>query len=411
MFKKTRLRIVGLIMIIATVVIVLMLSIIFYANSRNSFERSIGLLESYMDERGDGFGSAFEMPPEPLNRPQNPKEKHDKMLRLSTFYSVNYDLTGNAIKINYGDGKLYTEQDILAIANNILKAGNVQGKYNQMPFLVRQDSFGIVVAMIDNTMEQDNFDKLFSNSIVVGILAWLVILFLAWYFSKRIVYPLEQNDKKQKQFISDAGHELKTPISVISANADLLAMEVGENQWLSNIQYENERMGDLVKQLLELMRAENMQSVKETLDFSHLVSGGVLPFEGVAFEQGLSIQADIEENITVDGNQSQLSQLISILLDNAISHGKNGKEIAIKLSSTKSQAVLSVVNNAPPISDEERHRLFERFYRADEARTEESGHYGLGLAIAKAIAVAHNGKLEVSCYDGLVEFRFAVAKK
>lgn len=435
MFKKTRLRIFGLIMAVATVIITLMLSIIYIANVRYSFERGISLLESYMENNGPrpDTGSAPNAPvaPDASDVPdrhgQRPgmRDTHNRMFSLSTFYSVFYNQSGEAIMIDCDGGVLYSEQEILQIADSILSGGKTSGIYSKMPFLVKSGVGGTIVALIDNTMETDNSSRLFIYSCLVGIAGWIVILILAWSFSKKIVNPLEQNDKKQKQFISDAGHELKTPISVISANAELLAAELGENKWLANIQYENERMGDLVKQLLELVRAENMEQSREQLDFSRLVAGGTLPFESVAFENGFTLHTDIEEGIVVDGNRNQLSQLVSILVDNALSHGESSHgesshgesshgerkgSVDIKLSSAKHQAILSVTNPGQPIPEEERDRLFERFYRADEARTEEEGHYGLGLAIAKAVVTAHGGKIELNCYDGLVEFKVILPK-
>lgn len=405
MFKKTRLRILALIMAIATVIITLMLSVIYIANSYYSFERGISLLESYMENNGKFFHPDFEFAPDRLGMRPGIRDNHNKMFRLSTFYSVFYNQDGNVVKIDSNGGVLYSEQEILEIADGILSGGKERGVYSKMPFLVKSGNGGTIVALIDNTMESDNSGRLFEYSLLVGITGWGIILFLAWFFSKKIVSPLEESDRKQKQFISDAGHELKTPVSVISANADLLSAEIGDNKWLANIQYENERMGNLVKQLLELVRAENMQQAKQLLDFSRLVSGGTLPFESVAFESGLTLTSEIEDGIFVNGNQSQLSQLISILIDNAISHSDCGKEVFVKLHSSKHHAVLSVINSGQPIPDDVRARLFERFYRVDEARTDDVGHYGLGLAIAKAVVTAHGGKIELNCFDGLIEFK------
>lgn len=422
MFKKTKLRILTLIMTIATIIITLMLVVIYIFNSNKSFERSISLLESYIDE------SMFEFHPDnvelseterfPNKEEPSPdqdfrmgaKEKHNKMFRLSTFYSVLFDNQGNVVKVNSNNGNLYTEQEIIDVASSILQKQKECGKYKGMPFLVRKVKEGTFVALIDNTMEDDNFDRLFKNFLLVGSSTWFVVLILSLVFTNKIVRPLEQNDIRQKQFISDAGHELKTPISVISTNADLLSMEIGDNKWLANIQYENERMGELVKQLLDLMRAENAKQTKEHLDFSRLVSGGTLPFESVAFENGCTLNLNVEEHIMVEGNQNQLSQLISILIDNAICHSSKNGDIVVKLYSDKNHAVFSVVNPGEPIPNEVRTRLFERFYKEDEARTEDAGHYGLGLAIAKAIATAHNGRIELECYDGLVEFKFIMSK-
>ena len=410
MFKKTRLRILALIMAVATVIITLMLSVIYIANANYSFERGISLLESYMDNNGNTPRPDPGFAPDRQGQRPGMKDDHNKMFRLSTFYSVFYNQSREVVRVDCDGGVLYSEQEILEIADSILAGGKTRGIHSKMPFLVKNDAGGTIVALIDNTIEMDNSGKLFTYSFLTGVSGWVLILVLAWFFSRKIVNPLEENDRKQKQFISDAGHELKTPISVISANAELLSAELGENKWLANIQYENERMGELVKQLLELVRAENMQQAKERLDFSRLVSGGSLPFESVAFENGLSLNTEIEDGIYVDGNRNQLSQLVSILIDNAISHGNQGKAVSVKLSSVKHQAVLSVMNAGQPIPEEVKGRLFERFYRVDEARGDDAGHYGLGLAIAKAIVTAHGGKIEFNCFDGFVEFKVILPK-
>ena len=214
---------------------------------------------------------------------------------------------------------------------------------------------------------------------------------------------MEENYKRQKQFVSDAGHELKTPVAVVNANVELLSREIGENQWLSNIQYENERMSGLISQLLELARTENVKVPMETLDFSHLVLGEALPFETVAYENGLQLETDIAEGILLCGNDLQLKQLASILIDNAIRHSANGKAVVLRLRKEKNHAVFSVVNDGEQIPPEQQKHLFDRFYRGDESRTDDR-HYGLGLAIAKAIAGSHHGTIQVLCARGKVEF-------
>ena len=157
-------------------------------------------------------------------------------------------------------------------------------------------------------------------------------------------------------------------------------------------------------QLLELARTENVAPQFENLDLSRLVYGETLPFETVAYESGLCLTSDIEEGIHVYGNSVQLKQLTSILLDNAIRHSSDGKEILIRLYKEKASAVLSVVNYGQEIPTDQRQYLFERFYRTDAARAGDVNNYGLGLAIAKAIVDAHKGSIGVLCYDGKVEF-------
>lgn len=170
-------------------------------------------------------------------------------------------------------------------------------------------------------------------------------------------------------------------------------------------------MGDLVTQLLDLSRAENAKIQMEELDLSRLVTGEALPFESVAFERGMSIRSDIDDSITLQGNRTQLSQLVSILLDNAIRHADGGNEIGLSLRRHGRYAVFAVENSGKEIPQEQQARLFERFYRLNEVRNSEGNHYGLGLAIAKAISEAHGGSIAVACRDGKVVFTVSLPLK
>ena len=241
------------------------------------------------------------------------------------------------------------------------------------------------------------------NVFIVGGASIVVLFFISVFLAERIIRPLEENDTRQKQFISNASHELKTPISVIGVNAEILSRELSQNEWLSNIQYENNRMGELVEQLLELSSAENKEVSMEELDFSYVVTGEALAFETLAFERGTTLQSTIEEEITLTGNQNQLTQVVAVLLDNALRH-TTGNYIDLTLQKRAHNAVLSVTNDGKEIPPEKLEHLFDRFYRVDEARNSEDHHYGLGLSIAKAIVEKHGGSINVSCSGGKVTF-------
>lgn len=335
---------------------------------------------------------------------------NDHSFQLSTFYSVAISHDGRILATDIGDRKVYDESTLEQYAEKILKSGKERGTKGSLVYLVVPKNGYTLVAFMDNAVIQESMTTLFRYTLVFGSVALASLFFLAIYLAGRIVDPLEKNYVKQKQFISDAGHELKTPVTVVSANAEMLQREIGENRWLSNIQYENERMGSLVCQLLELARAEDAVPQTAPLDFSRLVAGGVLPFESVAFEKGLVLSTKITEHITVNGNGDQLGQLVSILVDNAIRHGQSGKEVEVILNESRNHAVLSVINDGEPIAHDKKEHLFERFYRADEARSGDGEHYGLGLAIAKAVVTAHNGKIDVSCHDGKVCFTARLPK-
>jgi signal transduction histidine kinase len=293
-----------------------------------------------------------------------------------------------------------------------MTGGKRRGISGRMIYRIASDesSGRSYVAMMDNTLIDGSMKTLIMNTVVFGAAAMIILFFVSLKASKEIMKPVEDTYQKQKQFISDAGHELKTPISTVSANAEILQREIGNNRWLDNILYENRRMKELVTGLLDLSRTENMETVHTDVDLSRIVTGGILPFDSVAFERGLLLESEIEQDIHVEGDPNQLGQLVATLLDNAVSHAEktqNANESAGKILVTLHEedkcAVLKVSNPGKEIPAEERKRIFERFYRTDSSR-ELNGHYGLGLAIAKAVATAHDGEISVECAEGITTF-------
>lgn len=409
MFKKSRKKIVAAIMSILTLLWVGTLCVIYISSYFEVATTNREMLkehaEQYMLEKP--MGGAFD-PMKPF--PDRGPHFDTNQFKLSTFYSVAISYDNKVIEIRNDDAAVYTDAELESAARQVLKKSDTNGVIDNLVYYRMDKGDYTLVSFMDNTIIRESMNTLFRYTLIFGGVAIAILFFLAVYLAKRIVDPLEESYQKQKQFISDAGHELKTPVSVVSANAELLSREIGDNQWLANIQYENERMGKLVGQLLELARTENVTPQMEYLDLSRLVAGGVLPFESVAFENGLTLNSQIADGIISLGNSTQLSQLVSILVDNAIRHSQNGKEVFISLTHTRSNAVFSVINDGEPIPQEQMTQLFERFYRADEARNGEDKHYGLGLAIAKAIVEAHHGKIEASCYDGKVCFTVQVPK-
>ncbi len=421
MFKRSRKRIVTAIMSILALLFLGTLGVIYATSYHELAARNASMLERHarryeLIDHMDTFHSVPDEPREPPSEEpffeyklEKPFEE-SRSFELSTFYSVALTDDGVVLATDTGDRELYDEKTLEDYALDILRSGSKQGTKGDLAYRVETKNGYLLVAFIDNTIMRQSMTTLLRNTCLFGSAAMIVLFFSAVFLAGRIVKPLEESDRKQKQFISDAGHELKTPISVVNANAELLGRELGENRWLSNIRYENERMGCLVAQLLELTRAEQTEPRLERIDLSRLVAGGVLPFESVAYEKGLRIETQLAEGVTVMGSPTQLSQLVAILTDNAISHSHGGREITVRLTENRGCALLTVANAGEPIPTEQAQRLFERFYRIDEARTGDDRHYGLGLSIAKAVVQAHKGTIEVRCHDGLVEFRASIAK-
>ncbi|MCD7982405.1 MAG: ATP-binding protein [Clostridiales bacterium] len=345
--------------------------------------------------------------------PDSPPDEEDSLpestpaFRLSTFYTVAVSDDGEILatentNISYSDAAL---EEIAVEIINSSKWRGVKG--NLIYYIMRKDGYTLA-AFMDNTIMQESITTLVRYTLIFGAIAIVLIFFIAILLARKIVSPLEESYQKQKQFISDAGHELKTPIAVVDANAELLSREIGENVWLSNIRYENDRMGSLIQQLLALTHTENTTPPMERMNFSRAVGGEALPFESIAYEKNLRFTCDISNDVYVRGNSIQIKQLTAILLDNALHHCTEKGEIALAVNSEHGSAILSVTNDGQEIPAEHADKIFERFYRVDAARSGEEKRYGLGLAIAKAIVTTHHGSIRVQCGDGKVTFTVSV---
>ncbi len=405
MFKRTKKKIVAAILSVLVLLLFGTLCIIYLASYVDMTNENQELLEQYVDDYTllDGSSRNDMEADRPKGSPNTPHKKPPKM-ELSTFYLVAISKSDQVLKVDTADISTYNEDELVELARLIVESGQSDGVENNLVYRMKDKGDYVLVAFLDNTLMLESAGTLINYTLIFGGVSLVLLFFLARYLANRIVAPLEESYIKQKQFVSDAGHELKTPVAVVNANVELLSREIGENQWLSNIQYENERMLGLILQLLDLARAENTTPEMELIDLSRLVCGETLPFESVAFENGLTLNSDISETICVNGNSVQLKQLTSILIDNAIRHSLDGKEVSLVLKKEKNNAVLSVTNDGEEIPPEQRQYLFDRFYRMDTARTGEDKHYGLGLAIAQAITTTHKGTIEVQCRDGKVEF-------
>ena len=412
MFKKTKWKIALTVALSLFALMAVTLTTIYISNILSVQKKNEDMLKTYVerygreDLGGEPFDEGFRpegdiLPPEAKDFERNGKD--EPAFRLSTFYSVAYSASGEVLSVQSGNSVIKSEEELIEIASSVIEKGEKSGTVGSMTYLVDRRADITLVAMIDSTISDNNQKMLFEQMILIGSIATVALFIISIFIASRIVRPLEENDKKQKRFVSDAGHELKTPIAVINANLELLKRSIGENEWLDNIEYENARMSALIKQLLSLSRAENAAFVKEQVDLSALVGGETLPFESLAYEKGAKIVTEIESGIDAFGNANQLRQLVSILIDNAISHG-TGKEICVTLKSERHCVRLAVSNESEKIDENTLNRLFDRFYRADDSRTDSGAHYGLGLAIAKAIAEAHGGKIQAEYKEGKAIF-------
>lgn len=238
---------------------------------------------------------------------------------------------------------------------------------------------------------------------VLYLMTLVVVYILSRILTRWMLDPVEQNFTRQKQFVAEASHELKTPLAVIMASAEAMEKDM-DPHWLGNIQSETGRMTKLITALLDLTKTEEADLQKQVTDVSFLIEKELLIHEAVIFEKGLQLEDEIEPDLYADVQPDLIVQLFTILLDNAVSHSAG--KLIVSLTSQSGNLVLRVSNNGKPIPEEEQEKIFERFYRSDASRNRSENRYGLGLAIAKNIALRHKGTLSVTSNPQLTTFSF-----
>ena len=258
----------------------------------------------------------------------------------------------------------------------------------------------IHIIFLDYGREMTSFRSFLFTSMGVSVVGLMAVLFLLIFLSGRIVKPFSENYEKQKRFITDAGHELKTPLTIIDADAEVLEMDIGENEWLRDIQTQTKRLAQLTNCLILLSRMEE-QPRTERIEFpiSDLVEETVETFQALAKTRNKNLSANVQPMLSMSGDEKAVRQLITILLDNAIKYANDGGKIEITLKKQKNMIYLSAFNTVESISKENIMHLFDRFYRVDQSRNSQTGGYGLGLSIASAIVNAHKGKITASTED------------
>lgn len=405
MFRKSKNKIVISIMVIMTLLIAGTMAIIYFSSYREMTGKDDRMLEHYVQvhdrehSKAGKINHKKDMPP--------PLPEDERAYGIATIYSVSFDQENHIVNIDNNKESI-TNDELTKLAKSVLKSDMEKGKIDGYNYIIKKNKYKTLVAFMDCSNFEKSINTLLKYTIVFGIISLIVIFVISIILADKIIQPLEKNYNMQKQFISDAGHELKTPVTVISTNAEVLAEEIGENKWLENINYENEKMSLLIKQLLELTRTEQNEIKLSRVDFSRLILGEILPFESVAFEKGMEIVYEkIAHNIYVNGNASQLGQLASILMDNAIEHS-TGEKITVTLEKNHGKVILTVSNKGDEIPEEKRQLLFERFYRLDDSRNSESNHYGLGLSIAKSIVDVHKGDISFDCKEGMIVVKISL---
>ena len=321
---------------------------------------------------------------------------------LSTYFTVTLDDEGCVDEWNSERADLFTDEDVASFVASAVASGKKTGRVGNLFYhLTKQDGKRMLIA-VDRSMEIQNAESVLRLTALVAVVEDALLSLGAIWLIHRLVKPVDEAMEKQKQFVWDASHELKTPLAVISANADVLADEVGESKPLTYIQSEVQRTDRLIQNLLTLARMEKgtVQAAHTKFDLSRALLEVALPFEPALFEEGKNLDMEIPDGIEYTGDEEMIKQLAVILLSNAEKYSDDGGRIRISLEAKGDKRVLKVHNTGPAIPPEAQQRIFDRFYRVDSSHNREVEGNGLGLAIAQSIVSVHKGKITVHSAEG-----------
>ncbi len=321
----------------------------------------------------------------------------------SRYLAAWFDADGALSRLDLDKLASLTEDGAGALAESVYAAGKEAGFAGEYRYCRAAFEGETLILLLNCERELSTFRSFLYASLGISLGGVLAVFLLLLLFSGRIVRPIAESYEKQKRFITDAGHELKTPITVIRADAEVLQSELdGESEWLTDIRRQTDRLAALTADLIYLSRMEEEKPSlsMQPLPLSELVEETAQSFRGLAAAQGKDFQASVTPDLSVNGDEKALAKLVSILLDNAVKYSTEGGPVALTLERVGKNARLTVKNRCAPMKKGNAERLFERFAREDSARHAESGGFGLGLAIAKAVVEAHRGAVRAASEDG-----------
>ena len=407
MLKKMRWRFILAAMLAVFIMLVTVLAGINVWNYHTTAERADQRIqEIYGFESGKvpGMENSEEnasqpVPPDIFNRPDD----HDPEAPYTTrFFIVRLDEEGNVTDVSTDFIASVTQTEAEEFARKVLNEKRQVGYYKNYRFQILAEKSDNIVIFLNTTMELRSARNVLLISCLVGVVCFLVVFLLVILLSKRAMKPYIRNIERQKRFITDASHEIKTPLTSIATSVDVIEMEYGEDEWTRNIHKQTSKMSRMVADLVTLSRLDEENPFLERTEFS--LSDAVWevaePFASLAKAQGKKYSQRIEENLTLCGNPDATRQMISVLLDNAMKYSDENGTIRLDVYKVHGKTKIEVFNTCVLEDTRNLSRLFDRFYRPDNSRSRRTGGSGIGLSIAQAVAEAYGGKIKVSSKDG-----------
>ena len=319
----------------------------------------------------------------------------------SRYFVVSFDSEGNVASSDTKHIFAISDEDSIKIAKKIYEGSSDRGFYRNFRYAkISLNGYNAVMCLdVYNGLSSANYFLLVSLS--ASFIGWITVIIIVLAFSKRIIAPVSKSYERQKRFISDAGHEIKTPLAIIEADIGVMEIKEGENEWLDDIKIQVRRLARLTNDLIHLSKLDEGKDSLKFIDFSvsDLAKETVTSFTGLATVNNKKLEANIQPNLTLKGDTESIRELLTILLDNAIKYSTGDGNISLEVKKKNGHIVIEASNSAKNLTKENAEHLFDRFYRADESRNSETGGHGIGLSMAKAIVEAHKGKISAEVTD------------
>lgn len=395
MIKKLRMKLIAASMVSLLIVLFIIEGIIGMLN----YNKIVSEADRVLEILGKNEGQLPKMDLYPKKDNDIPRRKgHQSFSEFtyeSRYFSVLMDEEGKVISSDTGKITIVDSDAAIEYAQTIWDKGSKKGFIENYRYYVCESESDIRIIFLDCGRSLSTFHDFIITGVIVSVIGLVSVLILMVFVSSRIVKPFSENYEKQKRFITDAGHELKTPLTIIDADTEVLEMDFGENEWITDIQTQTKRMVDLTNNLILLSRMEEERKKELMIEFplSDVVEETVGTFQSLIKTQNKTLNSDIKPFIVMRGDEKAIRQLVTILLDNAVKYSDEEGRIEVSLEKQKNRIRFSVFNTTEIISREHLEHLFDRFYRTDSSRNSQTGGYGLGLSIAAATVNAHKGKI------------------
>lgn len=339
----------------------------------------------------------------PPREPFSQKNEYDTFM-ASNFFVVRFDRNGNIVYSDVSRISSVSEEEAKELPEKVYAQNELSGKIDSFEYMVRDSRIGMgkVVVFLDTSGDIYSYIRVLFLSATIGIVCWLFMLLFVILLSKRAIRPIAENMEKQKQFVTNAGHEIKTPIAIIQSNTEAMELYNGENKWSKNIKEQTVRLNELMKNLLTLARMDESTDnlIQSNFSLSQLLTDHTECFRETLELRGIALQTSIQPMISFRANQEHMTQLISVLMDNAVKYTNEGGNVFVSLEENDKRIKLQFKNTCqqlPPVPPD---KLFDRFYRADEARTQKDGGYGIGLSVAQSITETYKGRISAGYENG-----------